>query len=120
MGAYSHSKGVMLYRQMIADYINQRDQTFEDDGPAIKMDPENIFITDGASGAVKTVLELLIRDKDDAILIPIPQYPLYSSTVTRLGGTWVGYDMAEDYSKEGASLGWGLDMEEIEKKIASN
>lgn len=44
------------------------------------------------------MLELLIRDRSDAVLIPVPQYPLYSASVTRQGGTFVGYELDEEYN----------------------
>ena len=34
--------------------------------------PEDIFLSDGASPSVKTILELLISNKNDVILIPVP------------------------------------------------
>lgn len=107
-GAYTHSKGELRFRQGISDYIHRRDG-----GVGGKPDPENIYITDGASKGIQLVLELMIRDEKDVVLIPIPQYPLYSATVTRLGGQWVGYEMSEDYSaKEPA---WGLDLNILKK-----
>jgi aspartate/methionine/tyrosine aminotransferase len=36
-------------------------------------DPELIYLTDGASPAVKLALQLLIRGEQDGILVPIPQ-----------------------------------------------
>lgn len=30
-------------------------------------------------------MRILIRDKNDAILVPIPQYPLYSATLSLYG-----------------------------------
>lgn len=41
-------------------------------------DPDNLFLTDGASQGVHAMMRLLLRDSNDAILTPIPQYPLYS------------------------------------------
>lgn len=110
-GAYSHSKGGMVFRERICDYIEQRDKS----GKCGRPNPENIYITDGASPAIKTILELLIRDCDDEILIPIPQYPLYSASVTRLGGKWVGYELKEDYDEEDPS--WKLDIDQLAAKI---
>jgi aspartate/methionine/tyrosine aminotransferase len=49
------------------------------------------------------------------VLIPIPQYPLYSASVVRLGGTWVGYELKEDYSA--ANPTWGIDVPAMEKLI---
>jgi aspartate/methionine/tyrosine aminotransferase len=107
-GAYSHSKGGLLFRKKVCGYIDRRDGL----APGIKADPEDIFLTDGASPAVKTVLELVIDNKKDVVMIPIPQYPLYSASVTRLGGTWVGYDLVEDYSVPNPT--WGIDIAKME------
>jgi aspartate/methionine/tyrosine aminotransferase len=109
-GAYSHSKGSILFRKKVCDYIDRRDGL-----AGIKADPEDIFLTDGATPAVKTVLELVIDNKKDVVMIPIPQYPLYSASVTRLGGTWVGYDLVEDYGL--ANPTWGIDIKNMEKII---
>ena len=65
LGAYTHSKGVAYIRQRIAEHIEARD------GHPSHF--KNIFITDGASPAVKTVLNAAIRDKSDGVMIPMPQ-----------------------------------------------
>jgi alanine transaminase len=109
MGAYSHSKGVAGYRKLVAEFIEKRD------GPKCpKVDPEDLFLTDGASAGVKTALELVISDPTDGILIPIPQYPLYSASCTRLNGTAIGYEMTEDYS---SGEGWMVDCSVIQSQI---
>ncbi|CAK0891263.1 unnamed protein product [Prorocentrum cordatum] len=113
IGAYTHSKGALLFRQKIAQYIDRRDAV----SGAPKVNVEDIFITDGASPAVKTVLELLIRDTSDVILIPIPQYPLYSASIVRLGGTYVGYELTEDYTAPKDTLGWNLDVAALEALV---
>jgi len=110
-GAYSHSKGIAYMREEVAKAIDKRD------GPGVRTsDPENIFLTDGASNAVKTVLEMLITGPTDGILIPIPQYPLYSASIVRLGGKWIGYELGEDYNKPNPS--WEFDFDEIRKRIS--
>ncbi len=43
-------------------------------------DPDNLFLTDGASQGVHSMMRLLLRNDKDCILTPIPQYPLYSVT----------------------------------------
>jgi aspartate/methionine/tyrosine aminotransferase len=113
IGAYSHSKGALLFRQKIAQYIDRRDAV----SGAPKVNVEDIFITDGASPAVKTVLELLIRDEKDVVLIPIPQYPLYSASIVRLGGTYVGYELTEDYTAPEDQRGWNLDVPALETLV---
>eukprot|EP00933_Yihiella_yeosuensis_P022944 TRINITY_DN17953_c0_g1_i1.p1 TRINITY_DN17953_c0_g1~~TRINITY_DN17953_c0_g1_i1.p1 ORF type:complete len:539 (-),score=122.36 TRINITY_DN17953_c0_g1_i1:109-1725(-) len=109
VGAYSHSKGIALFREEVAKYMNRRD------GPKVPpIDIEDIFLTDGASAGVKTVLEVMINDEKDGILIPTPQYPLYSASITRLGGTSIGYELTEDYN---SGKGWGVDINVIEAQI---
>jgi alanine transaminase len=54
-GAYSHSKGVKLFREDVAAFIEKRDG-------GVFADPENIFLSNGASDAIKNVLTALISD----------------------------------------------------------
>jgi len=63
-------------------------------------------MSNGASEAVRTAFRLLIRDKKDGIMVPIPQYPLYSALLTLDGGTMVKYYLDEE-------KGWGVDTEEV-------
>ena len=56
---------------------------------------DDIFLTNGASEGVKTLLTMLIRNEQDGIMIPIPQYPLYSAAITALGGAQVPYYLDE-------------------------
>lgn len=46
---------------------------------------QHIFITDGASPAVRYLLNAIIRDDRDGLLVPIPQYPLYSASIQLYG-----------------------------------
>eukprot|EP00920_Eleutheroschizon_duboscqi_P039293 GHVT01094637.1.p1 GENE.GHVT01094637.1~~GHVT01094637.1.p1 ORF type:complete len:459 (+),score=108.99 GHVT01094637.1:48-1424(+) len=102
IGCYSHSKGVLAFRQSIAKWFGRRD--------GLDADPEEIFLTDGASSAVKAVLELLLGGLNDGVLIPIPQYPLYSATIARLGGTAVSYYLDEE-------AGWAVSAENIRAAV---
>jgi aspartate/methionine/tyrosine aminotransferase len=87
LGAYSDSKGVRVIREAVAEFIRGRD--------GISADPEAIYLTDGASKGVQTALRLLISGPGDGIMIPIPQYPLYSATITLYEGHQVGYFLDE-------------------------
>ncbi len=51
------------------------------------MGGQAIFLTDGASPAVRCILNGIIRDEHDGILVPIPQYPLYSASIQLYGTT---------------------------------
>jgi hypothetical protein len=46
---------------------------------------QHVFLTDGASVAVRMCLNAVIRDENDGILVPIPQYPLYSASIQLYG-----------------------------------
>lgn len=50
---------------------------------------------------------MLIKDSNDGIMIPVPQYPIYSALITLEGGQMVNYYL--DESKQ-----WGLDHKDLE------
>ncbi len=87
MGAYSQSTGIPFIRHAIAEFIRRRDD--------IPADHNDILLTDGASKGVSAVLFALQKNENDGFMIPIPQYPLYSATVTLHGGKQVGYYLDE-------------------------
>ena len=86
-GAYSQSAGVPFIRQAVADFIARRD--------GIPARRESIILTDGASKGVQASLLALLRNPNDGIMIPIPQYPLYSATIALYGGRQIGYYLDE-------------------------
>ncbi|KAL6560023.1 Alanine--glyoxylate aminotransferase 2, mitochondrial [Orobanche gracilis] len=103
-GAYSHSQGIKGLRDTICAGIEARD--------GFSADPNDIFLTDGASPAVHMMMQLLIRSKNDGILCPIPQYPLYSASIALHGGTLVPYYLDE-------ATGWGLEISELKNQLES-
>lgn len=103
-GAYSHSKGVRCFRDDVVGFIEERDG-------GVEADPESIFITNGASSGINMLLTALIADDNCGVMIPIPQYPIYSATIDLLGGKKVGYFLDE-------KKGWDLNMEELERSLA--
>ena len=102
LGAYTDSRGFAFVREAVAQFIRERD--------GIEADPEAIYLTDGASKAAQSVLRLLIDGPRDGILIPIPQYPLYSATITLYGGSMVPYAIDE-------SSGWALSRETLDRAV---
>merc|ERR1719232_1430193 len=103
-GAYTHSQGILGFRKHVADFIQTRDSGY----PSY---PGNIFLTNGASSAIGMVLQTLLASNDDAVMIPIPQYPIYSALITKLSGRQVGYELDE-------SLNWAVSREELESKLS--
>jgi len=71
---------------------------------------DNIYLTNGASEAVRLCYSALLRNSNDGILIPIPQYPLYSALLTLNGGELLPYYLDE-------SKNWGLDVEGLHDKV---
>jgi len=89
-GAYTQSAGIGFIRQAIAEFIKNRD--------GIPADKDKIILTDGASKGVQSVLTVLLKNPNDGLMIPIPQYPLYSATLTLYGGQQIGYYLDENNS----------------------
>ena len=104
-GGYSDSNGHEFIREAIAEFIDKRDDVVKNNG--IRSNPDNIFLTDGASEGAKNIIELLITNKQDGIMVPIPQYPLYSATIHRCGGVQINYYPDEDE-------GWILTRDTLE------
>jgi len=102
-GAYTQSSGIPFIRQAVADFIARRD--------GIPADKDHIILTDGASKGVEAAIVALLRDRTDGIMIPIPQYPLYSAEIALRGGRAIGYYLDEDHH-------WQLREEALTAAIA--
>ncbi|PCH37590.1 PLP-dependent transferase [Wolfiporia cocos MD-104 SS10] len=103
VGAYSHSKGIPLIRKHVAQFITERD--------GYPSDPEDIFLTAGASAGVSLLLNVLITAHKTGILIPIPQYPLYTATLAQFSGVPLPYHLSEQD-------GWSTSLAEIKAALA--
>ena len=108
VGAYTESKGPQFIREAIAAFIDQRDVG---EASGRKSNPDSIFLTNGASEGAKYIIDMLVAKRTDGIMIPTPQYPLYSATIRKIGGTQVNYYPDED-------AGWLLNTEILEEAIA--
>lgn len=100
VGAYSQSTGVPAIRQSVAKYIERRD--------GFPADPTNIYLSAGASSGVNTLMHVMCANEKTGILVPIPQYPLYTATLSVLNARCCPYYLDE-------ASGWGTDMETIRK-----
>lgn len=56
------------------------------------------------------ILKTLIRSRSDSILVPIPQYPLYSAMTTLLDGHFQGFELSEKGE-------WDLDLAVLEEAL---
>ncbi|KAI7820682.1 pyridoxal phosphate-dependent transferase [Gamsiella multidivaricata] len=100
VGAYSHSQGIPQIRENVARFISERD--------GYPADPSMIFLTQGASAGVQLTLQMIVEHSNVGIMIPIPQYPLYTATLAVLDAQPVPYYLDE-------SKGWGLTTEELQR-----
>ncbi|KAF3761507.1 PLP-dependent transferase [Cryphonectria parasitica EP155] len=103
VGAYSASNGVPAIRQSIADFLERRDGF-----PASESD---IYLSAGASSGVNTLLHIICANEKTGILVPIPQYPLYTASLSVLNATCVPYYLDEHKN-------WGTDLSAIKKACA--
>lgn len=108
LGAYTESQGPLFIREGIARFIDERDGAATTGG--VRSDPEGIFLTNGASEAAKYIIDMLLAESRDGIMIPIPQYPLYSAAIKKAGGVQVDYYLDEE-------SGWALDRSILEESL---
>jgi alanine transaminase len=102
VGAYSHSQGAPLLRESVAKFLERRD--------GFPADAKDIFLTGGASSGVNTLLTVICENKSSGVLVPIPQYPLYTATLSLLNAHYVPY-----YLEEGKA--WGTDVNTIRESV---
>jgi alanine-synthesizing transaminase len=100
---YSHSKGIIEAREAIAGYCSIKgipDVTAND-----------IYTGNGISELISMSMQALL-DTGDEILIPTPDYPLWTSAATLAGGTVVHY-LCDEQAE------WYPDIQDMRRKITS-
>ncbi|MDR2624877.1 MAG: pyridoxal phosphate-dependent aminotransferase [Zoogloeaceae bacterium] len=98
---YTDSKGIFAARKAIMHYTQQKH---------IKgVDIEDIYIGNGVSELIVMSMNALLNSGDE-VLVPSPDYPLWTAAVSLSGGTPVHYLCDEDQD-------WQPDLEDIRKKI---
>jgi alanine-synthesizing transaminase len=101
---YSDSRGIYSARTAVAQYYQQRGLT--------DTQVDDVFIGNGVSELISLVLQAFLDDGNE-ILVPAPDYPLWTGAVTLGGGVPVHYRCEEDN-------GWNPDLADIESKITAN
>ena len=99
---YSDSKGLFAARKAIMHYAQEKQI------PNVTMD--GIYIGNGVSELIVMAMQALL-DAGDEVLVPAPDYPLWTAAVSLAGGTAVHYLCDE-------SAGWFPDIEDIRCKIS--
>ncbi|TVY83665.1 putative alanine aminotransferase [Lachnellula suecica] len=98
VGAYSASAGAPGIKESVAKFIEARD--------GHSADPKDIYLSAGASSGVNTLLHIICASPQTGVLVPIPQYPLYTASLSVLNAKCVPYYLDE-------AKNWGTDLEAI-------
>lgn len=101
---YTDSKGLFAPRKAVVHYTQEKNIR----GVTV----DDVYLGNGASELITMSLNAMLNSGDE-VLIPAPDYPLYTASVALSGGTPVHYlcDEASD---------WMPDIEDIKRKVTSN
>lgn len=97
---YADSRGIYSARTAVANYYQAH---------GLDVDVDQVLLGNGVSELISMVLQGMINIGDE-ILVPAPDYPLWTAQVTLTGGTAVHYLCDE-------SNGWQPDLDDIRSKI---
>ncbi|GAB3966193.1 pyridoxal phosphate-dependent aminotransferase [Actinoallomurus acanthiterrae] len=98
---YSDSKGILSARRSVVQHYEQ--QGFPG------LDVEDVYLGNGVSELIVMAMQALLNNGDE-VLIPAPDYPLWTAAVSLGGGTPVHYLCDEQQ-------GWMPDLADLEAKI---
>ena len=101
---YSDSKGIFSARKAIMQYCQLKNIP--------DVDVDDIYIGNGVSEMITMSMQGLLDDGDE-VLVPMPDYPLWTAAVSLAGGQAVHYVCDE-------SSNWYPDIDNIKSKITSN
>ncbi|HIF9450227.1 TPA: pyridoxal phosphate-dependent aminotransferase [Photobacterium damselae] len=98
---YCDSKGIYPARKAIVQHYQKRGM--------LDLDVEDVYIGNGVSELIVMAMQALL-DHQDEILVPSPDYPLWTAAVSLSGGIPVHYICDEESD-------WYPDLDDIKKKI---
>ena len=101
---YSDSKGLKEAREAILKYSRSKGL------PNVTID--DIYTGNGVSELIQLSMQALLNNGDE-VLVPAPDYPLWTASVTLAGGTAVHY-LCDEKSE------WNPDIRDMERKITPN
>ncbi|WP_106130039.1 pyridoxal phosphate-dependent aminotransferase [Pseudosporangium ferrugineum] len=101
---YSDARGIYSARVAVAQYY----QTLGVES----VQPDDVFLGNGVSELIVMSLQALLNTGDE-VLVPSPDYPLWTGAVTLCGGRPVHYDCDE-------AQGWQPDLEHVAAQITPN
>lgn len=98
---YSDSKGLFAARKAVMQYYQKRDIE--------NVQIDDIYLGNGVSELIVLSMQALLNNGDE-VLIPAPDYPLWTASVSLSGGTPVHY-LCDEQSE------WFPDIDDIRSKI---
>ena len=98
---YSDSRGIYSARTAVVQYYQTRG--------IMNLDTDDVYLGNGVSELITMALQALCNPGDE-LLIPSPDYPLWTASVALSGGTPVHYECDEEN-------GWNPDLEDMASKI---
>ena len=101
---YTDSKGLFAPRKSIVHYTQEK--------RIAGVTVDDVYLGNGASELITMSLNALL-DNGDEVLVPAPDYPLWTAAVSLSGGTPVHY-LCDEQSD------WYPDIEDIRRKITPN
>lgn len=101
---YSESQGIYSARVAVMQYYQQFG--------LLNLSVDNIFIGNGVSELIVMAMQALLNSGDE-VLIPAPDYPLWTAAVSLSGGNAVHYRCDDENS-------WYPDIDDIKSKINKN
>jgi len=101
---YTDSKGIFPARKAIMQYCQQKN--IED------VTVNDIYLGNGVSELIMMSMQALL-DHGDEILVPAPDYPLWTASINLAGGTPVHY-LCDEKSD------WYPDIDDMKRKITPN
>ncbi|BDZ38732.1 pyridoxal phosphate-dependent aminotransferase [Microbacterium suwonense] len=99
---YSDSKGIISARRAVVS-------RYEETPGFPHVDPDDVYLGNGVSELITMVMQALL-DEGDEVLIPAPDYPLWTAMTSLAGGTPVHYLCDEDD-------GWQPDLDDLRAKV---
>nr|WP_289056197.1 aminotransferase class I/II-fold pyridoxal phosphate-dependent enzyme [uncultured Psychrobacter sp.] len=99
---YSDSQGIFSARKAVLQYYQSK-------GLLSAVDVRDVYLGNGVSELIVMTMQALMNDGDE-VLIPMPDYPLWTAAANLAGGTAVHYRCNEDDN-------WHPDIEDIKSKI---
>jgi len=100
---YCDSKGLYSARKAIVQYYQSKDIR--------SVTVNDVYIGNGVSELITMAMQALLNDGDE-VLIPMPDYPLWTAAATLAGGKAVHYLCDEQAD-------WFPDIEDIKSKVTS-